>query len=144
MTTGFRVASNNGGLVLSTVWHSGTAHALTILPDSTQSIHCCPEVLNREHLATTRRDPWKVAASWGNRYDMRHREIRRVWFEQWGAYPEVLRRAERIIDIADEKGIGHRPDSKNLHFALKSGDMAYFYQHVPRGMIEFALGAVGD
>jgi len=85
----------------------------------------------------TYRDPYSTAASWANRGRPWNR-----WKPQWEAYEKVLTLNPLVLDFTKgriQHGIefGSVPlnehhDKHGLHAALDRGDMAYFWEHVPR------------
>jgi len=130
-------------ILVSTVWHSGT-HSLQKQLGESELRHCCPEIFDDldkyDSIATTYRDPLRVAASWGNRDRFINHEhyLKRTWYRQWECWHQI----KEIATVYPVGVLGERinifEDKKGLHKALDEDDMEHFYKHVPIKAIEFA------
>lgn len=149
-------------ILLGTVMHSGTTYFHVKLKEEhrklTKALHCTWSLVNRlddyEWVATTWRDPWRVAASWANRGHLSPRWDLE-WCTQWSAYRALREWGEKNPDkfkLFDFKkgplqhGYDFGEEPKNvggdhflLHDALDRHDLEFFFNVVPRTYIEHAL-----
>lgn len=90
-----------------------------------------------DEIATTYRDPYRVAASWANRdrFRINDAQIERTWYRQWECWDKVKSMA-KVYPVSE---LGHRlnthEDKYGVHKALDEGDMDHFYKHVPTELL---------
>lgn len=139
-------------VLVTTVWHTGSNYLRKKLEGEGHEVefmHCEPRVFSPKHLArfdeyhTTYRDPFKVAASWGNRYDLMHdTEIQAHWYSLWTTYHLVLRDLEpHIHHVSDFDGpkINEYLDERLLHDALEREDWELYGRYIPMEMVAYAI-----
>jgi len=132
-------------ILLTTVKHSGTHSLLEVLgKDNVELRHCCPGIFEDieqwDSIATTYRDPYRIAASWANRgFFKPDYPLGRTWYVQWENWHKV----KPLATVYPVDEIGHRLNSSEdvlrVHQALDDGDMNHFYRYVPKEAIEYAL-----
>lgn len=135
--------------VLATIWHTGTQYAMhNIVPDAKQ-IHCNhPDLwravmLSATELHTTFRNPYDVAASWGNNYP-RIAEVEADWFGQWEDWGRVMDvgAAVHFVKDFDQPKIGSKPDRNNMRHYLERRDMMRFHDIIPRAWLDHAIDII--
>lgn len=102
-------------------------------------------------LATTWRDPYRTAASWGNRRHLRHEGH---WELQWAAYGEFLKLQPMIFDFekgGDQHGfhlslepVNAHEDRFGLHEALDTGDWEKYWSIIPKETVQHALDCIPE
>ena len=138
-------------IILATIWHTGTQYAMHNLVPQARQIHCnhpalWPEIEAHDgdvQLHTTFRDPYLVAASWGNQYP-RLDEVASEWFGQWDDWAKIMdmgATAHLVSEFAEAR-IGSKPDRKNLHRYLAQKNMSAFHDIIPHRWTDYAMQIV--
>lgn len=140
---------------LSTVWHSGT-HSLKVAIEKagekdiywqhcdTSAVPKCQMPIYR-WVATTLRDPYRVAASWYNRGEFPDLCPSGDWLEQWKCWGEIaLFDKTRVFNLSSLAKANSSPDVYGLHAALDRGDMKAYHRHIPRKYTDFALNLTAE
>jgi len=105
--------------------------------------HCHPDLLEGiegyDRVVMTYRDPYLVGAAWANRRDWQ--EVWDEWMMTWSAYAALLDYADEVALVAEFEGPVVKPgrDDKGAHKAYSGGDMAKYYELVPKELIDHAL-----
>jgi len=140
----------------ATVYHTGTKYFKRTLEKKYRISysHYNKSVLNQlpnyDIIYTTYRDPYRVAASWGNRnrFQKKSPQFDR-WEEQWTCYREALKFNPIILDftkgsIQNNIDFGLEPvnqhgDDKKLHEAIDVGNLDYLYEFIPKELVDYAV-----
>jgi hypothetical protein len=116
-----------------------------MLGDEYELRHCCyamfDDIDKWEEIATTYRDPYRIAASWANRdrFRITDAQIERTWFRQWDCWDKV-RGMSTIYPVGElTERLNTFEDKYKLHQALNNNDMEHFYKHVPAELLEIPL-----
>lgn len=139
--------------LFTTVRHTATQYTMQHHEQKTRHIHCGHPALHELielhdgdlDLVTTYRDPYRVGASWVNRYwrsaDQFLRELRPQWFGEWEDYGEILAMGPEIyyVDDFDKPKVKSKGDAHKVHLALDQGDYQHFHSFVPPEWIRFAV-----
>lgn len=140
-------------VLLTTVQHTGTHYVLSGINNkfSVSQWHCKPGVTRHfdsfDWIATTHRDPYRVAASWANRDELKG--LNNDWFEQWRGWKEVmnygygvklftLKPQEHCFTFPEDKVESH-PDVLGVHDMLDNEDYDAFHKIVPKELTDFAI-----
>lgn len=134
-------------ILLATVWHTGTQYVMQHLLQGAVQIHCnhpnlWPTIEENDgglEIYTTVRDPFLVAASWGNQYPS-PAEVEQEWFGQWDDWGRIMAMGPDVFDVAefDQPKVGSKPDRKNLHHHLARERYDKFYEVVPPHWVTYA------
>jgi len=143
---------------LCTVWHTGTKYFKAGLEKKYRVAYShfnesvLRQIPNYEEVYTTYRDPYRVAASWGNRGHFSHRDNSGVyakWDAQWECYKEALRLNPIILDFTQgqiqhdidfgEEVINSHADAKHFHRELDNGNIDYLFRSIPQKHIDHAI-----
>ena len=99
-------------------------------------------------MITTYRDPLKVGASWGNRYDLfKDKVIVNYWYDLWRNWAWFIRCHSpelRRASLFSGPAINSEPDHRGLHAALRDGNLDYYNCHVPTEMQDWAWKHVAE
>lgn len=129
-------------MYLCTVPSTGTRYFRRQLPCEGLA-HCTESSINCakqfKEVATTYRDPFRVAASWVNYgYNFKY------WNDLWYWWGELIKLPHvKIFDVRLTQQHGHEfdgmprgvhVDTFKVHDALDRGDFDYFYKYVPENL----------
>lgn len=146
----------NPKILLSTVWHSGSEYCREMLHEDGWEVifeHCQPRLFeNREipklrakypemPIATTFRHPYKVGASWANRYDMSDPTYQWHWYCLWAGWWRLINHENVTIypvekfegEIVNSKG-----DPKHAHAYFINNELRKYYELIPQELLDFA------
>ena len=115
------------------------------------------QIPHYKNVYTTYRNPYRVAASWGNRghFSKIDNTVNyNKWLEQWGCFKDALEINPMVLDFTKESeqfGIdfGIEPinaysDANNIHKELDKGNKEYLFKLIPKEYIDFAIECCGD
>jgi hypothetical protein len=137
-------------VLVSTVWHSGSEYLRKQLLSKGHNVSFCHcdqwiwSLLNGtefDEIHTTFRNVFHVGASWGNKYDLTDSFIEKQWFSQWSNWLNLIDQHKAEIHSVkqfDGPPVNEKPDTNNLHEALKEGNMSHYYSIVPEAWIDHA------
>ena len=96
-------------------------------------------------VVTTYRDPYRVGASWVNRYCQKAHnflpEMRGDWFRMWSDYRDLLGRNCEVLCVAnfDKPPVKSKPDIRGAHRALDEDNLRAYHAWMPKDWIEHAV-----
>lgn len=139
--------------LVATVWHTGTNYILNEFkrrhgPDCEMQhtghelwIPFKPDRFKDRRIITTMRDPYLVAASWANRYDMNSPEYQWHWKTVWLGWERLLTYEPEIRLVRNFKGKVARSagDPKRMHAAQAWNEWDAFHDAFPWSLVQFAI-----
>jgi hypothetical protein len=143
--------------LVATIWHTGTNYLLREFKRS-RGTDCelkhtghelwmpfDPTRFDGRRIITTMRDPWSVAASWANRYDMNSPEYIWHWKTVWTGWERLLTYEPEIRDCdfftgKIERSVG---DLKGCHAMLANDDFKTLFTMISFDLIQFAIEIYG-
>lgn len=143
-------------VLLSTIWHSGSEYMRKRLLEQGHNVtfqHCEGHVwkvlkgTDFDEIHTTLRDPYLVAASWANQYNIKDAAIDSYWYTLWMNWSRLVHHHDAIIHHVHEfdgSVVNSKGDPLGLKLALKEGDIEKYWQHIPKNWIGFAFKCCGS